>query len=159
MWFFQHSDFGQIFDFFPRTFLGTEKKNELFFELEKIFFSKLKKKSGYSFDAKIYALFIYGVSRTFWAREPYGIDETKIYFKIRGSKTHLRPDHDEFRWPWNNFGLKKIPSFFQLRKKLFFLVEKFSYFFWEVLFLWKTQISFFIGNEAVEHDLLARFGV
>ena len=65
------------FRFFSRTFFGTEKNLNFFFELEKIFFPKLKKKSGYSFDAKIYVLSIYDVSRTFWAREPYGIHWTK----------------------------------------------------------------------------------
>ena len=88
---------------------------------------------------KIYALFIYDVSRTFWAREPYGIDETKIYFKIRGSKTHLRPDHDEFRWPWNNFGLNTFPSFFSWEKIYFFLVENFSYFFEKYCFYEKPK--------------------
>ena len=55
----------ELFDFEKCPPKNFQKKSSKFFELEKnvIFFSELKKKLGYNFDAEIRDLSIYGVFR------------------------------------------------------------------------------------------------
>ena len=81
--------FQKNFKNFPDFFLRARKK---------YFFRSWEKKLGYSSDAKIYVLFIYDISRTFWAREPYGMHETKnIFPKIEDLKPPKTEPY-QFRW-------------------------------------------------------------
>ena len=50
---------------------------------EKIFFSELKKKSGYSFDGENSALSIYDVFRMFWARQLCQTRRTKKIYRFQ----------------------------------------------------------------------------